>query len=132
MHLPRPTRATLHRYSLYSRSFLQVPNSGKLFQTSMASIRMAFTRELMTCSWNVSPCTTTRSVPTSTFLVPSWLILNPGQWTPFALVLLVTFSVPTTSSLGRAVLVTTGQKDVSIAHQAWTSTLITSILISYF
>lgn len=50
---------------------------------------------------------------TSMSLVPSSLISSPEPWTQSVLALWEAFSVPTTSFMVRAELVTTGRKDVS-------------------
>lgn len=81
---------------------------------SMVLVPMACTRGIMTSNSSASRYTTMRSVPTSTFLVLSWLISSPGQWTPSDPALLVTFSGLTILSLVKVVLVTTGRKDVRI------------------
>ena len=54
---------------------------------SMVLSGMVSTREPMTCNSSVSPSTTMRLGQTNTFLVRSWLILNPEQWTRSALAL---------------------------------------------
>ena len=80
---------------------------------SMVLSGMVSTREPTTCSSSASRSTTMRSGLTNMFLVLFWSILSPELWTLSAPVLLAVFSAPTTSSLDRVVLVTTGQKDVS-------------------
>lgn len=115
--------ATTHACSSDSAVTKSVPSSGRLSQTSTALIAMASTRATTTSSSSVSTFTTTKLARTSTFPALSWSISSPVPWTLYGLVPSATCSDRTTSSSARAVLETTGRKDVSRALLSFPATL---------
>merc|ERR1712070_305625 len=87
-----------------------VPSSGKLSPTSTASTLPVPTTVTLTFNWSASTCTTTRPLAAAMCLAPSSWTSSLVPWTPSVPVLSVSSSAQTTSSSGRLVPVTIGQR----------------------
>ena len=86
---------------------------------NMESILKANTSATVLFSWNASMSTTMKLQVANMSLVLSWLTWNRAPWTVSAQDLMVAFSVPTTLSLARAELETTGPRVTTLKELNW-------------